>query len=124
MSGARMFMRLDILPVKHERPRKARLNMTGTLATPGRSVPWHVAAFPYPVAGGLEPGEKQNWSLAPNQYSGDRDDTVFTVTVRNADGPTGEELFDINYDEAKFEKASRRLETLRESLAKLESRSA
>lgn len=105
----------------------SRLYMTGTLSTPGRSVPWLVEDFNYNIAGGLEPGETQSWTLGPNEYSGgwrstpkDRDDTVFTVIVRNADGPDEKKLFDINYDEAKFEKTSRKLQTLHESLAKLE----
>ena len=83
----------------------SRALMTGTLATPGRTVPWLVEDFNYQIAGGLEPGETQSWSLAPNEYSGgwrntpkDRDDTVFTVEVRNVEGPDGEKLFDISYD--------------------------
>lgn len=105
----------------------SRLYMTGTLSTPGRSVPWLVEDFNYQIAGGLEPGETQSWTLGPNEYSGgwrntpkDRDDTVFTVIVRNADDPDENKLFDINYDEAKFEKASRKLQSLRDSLVKLE----
>ena len=105
----------------------SRLYMTGTLATPGRSVPWLVEEFNYQIAGGLEPGETQSWSLGPNRYSGgwrntpkDRDDTVFTVAVRNVDGPDGEKLFDISYDQAAFEKASNRLEKLQSSIAELD----
>jgi len=104
----------------------SRVLMTGTLATPGRKVPWLVEDFNYQIAGGLEPGETQTWSLAPNEYSGDwrntpkdRDDTVFTVEVRNVEGPDGEKLFDISYDQAAFEKASGRLEKLRSALEEL-----
>lgn len=104
----------------------SRLQMTGTLATPGRTVPWLVEDFNYQIPGGLEPGETQSWSLGPNEYSGgwrntpkDRDDTVFTVEVRNVEGPDGEKLFDITYDQAAFEKASGRLDKLRSALAEL-----
>ena len=104
----------------------SRLQMTGTLATPGRTVPWLVEDFNYQIPGGLEPGETQSWSLGPNEYSGgwrntpkDRDDTVFTVEVRNVEGPDGEKLFDIAYDQAAFEKASGRLDKLRSALAEL-----
>lgn len=103
----------------------SRVYMTGTLSSPGRSVPWLVENFNYQIAGGLEPGESQTWALAPNSYSGDwnsapkdRNDVVFTVVVNNADGPGGEKLFDLKYDEAEFERKSNKLAALKEALTK------
>ena len=87
-------LRLELTVTNNLDTAISRLYATGTLTTPGRSVPWLVEDFNYKVAGGLEPGETQNWTLSPNtMMSGwsstpkERDDTVFTVTVRNVDGP-------------------------------------
>ncbi|BBT41402.1 DUF6694 family lipoprotein [Pseudomonas putida] len=76
----------------------ARAYFKGTIATPGRSVPWLVKEFNYEISGGLEPGEKQSWRLAPNQFSewGNVEppkDAVFTVEVERLDGADGKPLF-------------------------------
>jgi len=76
----------------------SRAYFKGTLSSPKRSVPWHVDTFNYSISGGLEPGEKAKWSLAPNKFSdwGKVDapkDAVFTVTVERLDGPEGKVLF-------------------------------
>ena len=79
----------------------ARAYFVGTIASPGRSIPWHSDAFNYEIPGGLEPGEEDTWVLAPNMFSdwGKVDapkDAVFTVEVRQLDGADGEPLFSIN----------------------------
>lgn len=76
----------------------ARAYFKGTIATPGRSVPWLVKEFNYEISGGLEPGEVQNWSLAPNEFSewGNVEppkDAIFTVEVEQLDGADGKPLF-------------------------------
>jgi len=76
----------------------SRAYFEGTIASPGRSVPWLQDTFNYSISGGLEPGEKAEWSLAPNQFSdwGKVDapsDAIFTVTVEKLDGADGETLY-------------------------------
>lgn len=93
----------------------SRAYFEGTLATPGRSIPWLEESFNYEIRGGLEPGESAEWSLRPNQFSEwgrveDRDDMVFTVVPVRLDGPDGEPLFKIDFTE----RDARRLATLRE----------
>ena len=72
---------------------------TGTLQSPGRSVPWLKEDFNYGISGGLEPGESDQWVLAPNQFSdwGKVDapsDAVLTIETVRLDGPDGESAFD------------------------------
>lgn len=76
----------------------SRAYFEGTIASPGRSVPWHKDKFNYSIAGGLESGEEKSWSLAPNSFSdwGKVDapaDAVFTVTVERLDGPDSKPLY-------------------------------
>lgn len=76
----------------------SRAYFEGTLASPNRSVSWHRDEFNYSIPGGLEPGEKATWYLAPNMFSdwGTVDapaDAVFTVTVEQLDGPDGKALY-------------------------------
>lgn len=76
----------------------SRAYFLGTLASPGRSVPWLKEAFNYQIRGGLEPGEQASWRLAPNMFSewGQVDapgDAILTVEVVKLDGPDGETLF-------------------------------
>lgn len=78
----------------------SRAYFEGTIASPGRSVPWHKDTFNYSISGGLEPGEEATWNLAPNMFSdwGKVDapaDAVFTVTVEKLDGPDGETLYSV-----------------------------
>lgn len=77
----------------------SRAYFRGTVASPGRSVPWIQEEFNYQISGGLESGEKADWRLAPNSYSGDWGvetpaDAIMTVEVVRLDGPDGEPLFD------------------------------
>lgn len=77
----------------------SRAYFKGTIASPGRAVPWLVESFNYAISGGLEPGETADLSLAPNSYSEwgsvrAPEDAVFTVEVIKLDGADGESLFD------------------------------
>lgn len=77
----------------------SRAYFKGTIASPGRSIPWLVDTFNYPIPGGLEPGEKADWPLLPNMFSDwgkveAPDDAIFTVEVVKLDGPDGKTLFD------------------------------
>lgn len=64
----------------------ARVFALGTIATPGRSVPWLKEEFNFSVSGGIEPGETYDTVLEPNMFSewGNVDppgDAVFTVEI-------------------------------------------
>ena len=76
----------------------SRAYFVGTIATPGRSVPWFRDTFNYTIPGGLEPGESDTWYLAPNVLSdwGKAEQpigSVFTVTVERIDGADGEPIY-------------------------------
>jgi hypothetical protein len=76
----------------------SRAYFTGTLSSPGRSVPWIKESFNYGIRGGLEPGETAAWKLSPNMFSewgsvDAPDDAVFTVEAVRLDGPDGEPTF-------------------------------
>ncbi len=47
----------------------SRAYFVGTLASSNRPVPWLTEMFNYSISGGLQPGEKASWDLAPNPYS-------------------------------------------------------
>lgn len=75
----------------------ARAYFEGTIASPGRSVPWLKDTFNYSISGGLEPGEEAKWSLAPNMFSKwgsveAPEDAIFTVIAYRLDGVDGEPL--------------------------------
>ncbi|MBU0565105.1 MAG: hypothetical protein KJ890_16580 [Gammaproteobacteria bacterium] len=77
----------------------SRAYFKGTISSPGRSIPWLIKDFNYTISGGLEPGEAQEWELAPNMFSdwGKVDapeDALFTVEVVRLDGPDSKALFD------------------------------
>lgn len=93
-----------------------RAYFVGTLASPGRSVPWLKDDFNYEISGGLEPGESAEWHLAPNMFSdwGKVDpssDAVFTVQTVKLEGPNGEIL-----DGRFTDEDQRRLDSLKKSL--------
>lgn len=74
----------------------------GTYITPGRSVPWLEEEFSYEISGGLEPGEKAEWNLAPNMFGewGQLeaiDDAVLTTEVTRLDGPDGNPLWEDDF---------------------------
>lgn len=77
----------------------SRAYFKGTIASPGRSVPWFSDEFNYEISGGLEPGEKASWTLLPNMFSewgkvNAPDDAIFTVEVYRLDGADKEALYD------------------------------
>ncbi|MFO0601301.1 MAG: hypothetical protein U0228_38690 [Myxococcaceae bacterium] len=91
----------------------------GTLASPGRSVPWLKERVSYKISGGLEPGESANWNLAPNMFSEwgkveGAPDMVLTVEVLRLDGADGNELYSLSFDDDD----QKRLDALRASLQK------
>ncbi|MGO1772277.1 DUF6694 family lipoprotein [Halomonas sp. AOP35-4E-18] len=47
----------------------SELLLRGVMTSPDRSAPWVDESFYYVVAGGIEPGETLEWSLAPNRFS-------------------------------------------------------
>lgn len=76
----------------------SRAYFKGTISSPDRSVPWLVDDFNYEISGGVEPGEKKEWRLAPNQFSdwgkvNPPKDALFTVQVMRLDGADGKPLF-------------------------------
>ena len=93
----------------------SRAYFEGTLASPNRSVPWLKESFNYSISGGLEVGEEQSWTLAPNMFSEwartqAPDDAIFTVIVTQIDGADGEAL----YSTSRFsERDSKRLSQLK-----------
>lgn len=87
----------------------SRAYFNGVLASPNRSIPWYEDSFNYSISGGLEPGEKASWNLAPNSYSGwgkakTHEGAVFTVTVERLDGADGEAIFSVKEFGKKEEK--------------------
>lgn len=93
----------------------SRVYFEGTVASPGRSVPWIKDTFNYQIAGGLEPGEEVSWSLAPNQFSDWGKtvvpaDAVLTLVTYKIDGANGETLYSA---EGLSERALKRLATLK-----------
>jgi uncharacterized protein DUF6694 len=76
----------------------SRAYFHGTVASPGRSVPWVSEDFNYSIPGGLEPGESATWKLKPNMFSAwgtkTPPDAVLTVEVVRLDGPDSKALFD------------------------------
>ena len=75
----------------------SRAYFVGTLASPGRSIPWVKEGFNYEISGGIEPGEEMTWKLAPNMFdawgSADPDDdAVLSVVVVGLDGKGGTEI--------------------------------
>ena len=70
----------------------ARVFAVGTIATPGRSIPWIRKDFNFSVAGGVEPGETHDAVLSPNMFSewGEVSapaDAIFTVEIVELEGP-------------------------------------
>lgn len=92
----------------------SRAYFRGTLATPGRAVPWVVEDFNYSISGGIEPGESMEWDLKPNSFGkwgqvSAPADAVLTVDVVRLDGADGKPLFD---SEGFSERDAERLESL------------
>lgn len=103
----------------------SRVFFEGVLSSPGRSVPWVKDTFNYKIPGGLEPGEKATWKLAPNRYGEwrnapkDRKDTILSVMVTRVDNAEGEPLYDSEFSQheiTKLEDLKKRLAGLKKAL--------
>lgn len=77
----------------------SRAYFVGTLASPGRAVPWLKEDFNYQISGGIEPGETTSWRLSPNMFMGNwgqveaPKDAILTVEVVELEGSDGKTLF-------------------------------
>lgn len=92
----------------------SRAYFSAALKSPDRAVPWLEEDFNYQIPGGIEPGEKLSWSLAPNKFGkwGQVDapkDAILTLQVTQLDDPNGTPL---GAAEQFTEKDQRRLKTL------------
>ena len=77
----------------------SRFYATGTLASPGRAIPWAKETFNYEISGGMEPGESREFQLTPNMMSKLASvefppDANFTVVITRIDGADGEAIMD------------------------------
>lgn len=77
----------------------SRAYFEATYASPDRQIPWLEESFNYEISGGIEPGEKKSWTLAPNQFGEwgqieEKPDAILTVETVRLDGPDNEALFD------------------------------
>ncbi|EAA8947755.1 hypothetical protein B6440_24985 [Salmonella enterica] len=93
----------------------SRAYFHGVISSKGRAVPWLEKDFNYEISGGIEPGEKTEWNLAPNMFSewGKVDapaDAIFTVTVMRLDGADKKPIYDATTFSAEDQE---RLETLK-----------
>jgi hypothetical protein len=82
----------------------SRVFMRGTLASPGRSVPWLRETFNYSISGGIEPGEAADWALSLNMFSEwgkvkGAPDMVLTIEVLRLDGADGKPLYTLDFDD-------------------------
>jgi hypothetical protein len=76
----------------------SRAYFRGTLASPGRAVPWLTNDFSHQIRGGIEPGETATWQRRMDMFSQWAviqvpSDAILTVEVLRIDGPKGEALF-------------------------------
>lgn len=76
----------------------SRAYFAGSIASPGRSVPWLTGKFDYHIPGGLDPGEEATWNVFPDPLSSwgfveAPPDAGLTVTVVRLDGSEGKALF-------------------------------
>ncbi|WP_371860127.1 DUF6694 family lipoprotein [Halovibrio variabilis] len=77
----------------------SELFLRGVVTSPERTVPWVDETFYYVVAGGIEPGETRQWSLAPNRFGpwGNAqipDDAELTITLKALRGSDDQPLWD------------------------------
>src|SRR5262249_44093685 len=106
-----------------------RIFMEGTLQTPGRSVPWLKETFNHEVRGGIEPGEKQKFDLAPNQFGEwgkvpkeAAGTAVLTLRVVAFEDPSGKKLGDDSEFVARRQKAEDRKGELEQRVRSLETK--
>ncbi len=77
----------------------SELFLRGVVTSADRSVPWVDESFYYVVAGGIEPGESLEWSLAPNRFGpwGETqipDEAELTITLKGLRGIDDQPLWD------------------------------
>lgn len=81
-----------------------RFRAQGVLSSPGRETPWVDDSFSYAIRGGMEPGETEQFKLAPNMFGAwasaprDRTDMILTVSILSVEGADGEDLFDVDWE--------------------------
>jgi len=89
----------------------SRFHARGILSSPGRETPWVDDTFNHTIRGGMESGESQELSLAPNMFGEwskaprDRSDMVLTASIERLDGADGKPLFKVGFspeDEARL----------------------
>ncbi len=90
----------------------SRAYFRGQVVSAGRSVPWIDEEFNFSLPGGIEPGETRDLTISPNSFGEwgreTPSDAIFVATVIRLDGPDGEALFDMDFDDRDQE----RLDTL------------
>lgn len=106
-----------------------RIFMEGTLQTPGRSVPWLKETFNSEVRGGIEPGEKRQFDLAPSRFGEwgkvPKDvvnGAVLTLRLIAFEDPSGQKLGDESELQAKRLKGESNKSELEQRVRSLESR--
>lgn len=77
-----------------------RVFAVGTIASPGRSIPWLKEDFKFSVSGGIEPGENYETRLNPNMFSDwgqvrPPADAVFTVEIVELENGEGERFLSV-----------------------------
>lgn len=77
----------------------SELFLRGVVTSSDRTVPWVDDSFYYVVAGGIEPGETKEWSLAPNRFGPWGNaliprDAELTLTLEGLRGANNEALWD------------------------------
>lgn len=77
----------------------SQLSLRGVVMSPGRETPWVDETFYYIIAGGIEAGETQSLSLAPNRFGpwGNvqiPDSATLTISVEGARGQDDQTLWD------------------------------
>jgi len=93
----------------------ARAFFVGTLASPGRSIPWLQEDFNHSISGGLEPGETQKWSLAPNPFS------KWGTVKPNKDAVLNVEVVELRGNSDKVLWSARKLDEEKKQLKKAQS---
>ncbi|MDN7132477.1 hypothetical protein JNO04_08945 [Halomonas sp. MC140] len=77
----------------------SQIVLRGVVMSPGREMPWVDETFYYIIAGGIEAGETQSLSLAPNRFGpwGNvqiPDSATLTISVEGARGQDDQALWD------------------------------
>lgn len=89
---------IDLQVANNSDQEVSELLLQGVLTSPGRETPWVEETFYYAIAGGLAPGERAQWSLAPNRFGpwgNDRipSDTTLTISLQGVKDAQGKPLW-------------------------------